>query len=69
MVRSLDQWRRGEATTLPALMKPQLTKLVDEPPEGVEWLHEIKFDGLPDACPAGPRRGPAADPHGARLDA
>ena len=26
-------------------MKPQLTKLVDAPPEGVEWLHEIKFDG------------------------
>jgi bifunctional non-homologous end joining protein LigD len=45
MVRSLDQWRRGEATALPAWIKPQLTKLVDEPPEGVEWLHEIKFDG------------------------
>jgi bifunctional non-homologous end joining protein LigD len=26
-------------------VKPQLTKLVDAPPEGVEWLHEIKFDG------------------------
>jgi hypothetical protein len=26
-------------------MKPQLTKLVDAPPEGPEWLHEIKFDG------------------------
>jgi hypothetical protein len=26
-------------------MKPQLTKLVDGPPEGPEWLHEIKFDG------------------------
>jgi ATP-dependent DNA ligase len=47
MVRSLDQWRRGEATTVPASIKPQLTKLVDEPPEGVDWLHEIKFDGYP----------------------
>jgi ATP-dependent DNA ligase len=27
------------------LDKPQLTKLVDQPPEGPEWLHEIKFDG------------------------
>jgi ATP-dependent DNA ligase len=45
MVRSLDQWRRGETTTLPALMKPQLTKLIGEPPDGPEWLHEIKFDG------------------------
>ena len=25
--------------------QPQLTKLVDQPPDGVEWLHEIKFDG------------------------
>src|ERR1700692_4248596 len=45
MVRSLEEWRRGEATALPAWVKPQLTKLVDAPPEGVEWLHEIKFDG------------------------
>ena len=45
MVRSLEEWRRGEATALPAWVKPQLTKLVDAPPEGPEWLHEIKFDG------------------------
>jgi DNA ligase D-like protein (predicted ligase) len=45
MVRSLDEWRRGEATALPAWVKPQLTKLADQPPEGPDWLHEIKFDG------------------------
>src|SRR5436190_3156895 len=45
MVRSLDEWRRGEATALPDWVKPQLSKLVDEPPDGPEWLHEIKFDG------------------------
>src|SRR5437762_3320172 len=45
MVRSLDEWRRGEATALPSWVKPQLTKLVGEPPDGPEWLHEIKFDG------------------------
>jgi len=33
MARSLDEWRRGEATTLPAWIKPQLTKLVDAPPD------------------------------------
>ena len=32
-------------TALPNWIKPQLTKLVDQPPEGLEWLHEIKFDG------------------------
>src|SRR5207248_3155396 len=37
--------RRAEATALPAWIKPQLTKLVDAPPDGPEWLHEIKFDG------------------------
>ena len=45
MVRSLDERRRAEPTALPAWIKPQLTKLVDQPPEGPEWLHELKFDG------------------------
>jgi DNA ligase D-like protein (predicted ligase) len=45
MNRSLAGIRRTEATALPGWIKPQLTKLVDEPPEGREWLHEIKFDG------------------------
>ena len=45
MTRSLTGRRRIEATALPSWVKPQLTKLVDEPPEGSEWLHEIKFDG------------------------
>jgi ATP-dependent DNA ligase len=30
---------------LPRWVKPQLCKLVDEPPDGSEWLHEIKHDG------------------------
>jgi DNA ligase D-like protein (predicted ligase) len=45
MTRSLAESRRAETTALPARIKPQLTKLVDEPPEGPDWLHEIKFDG------------------------
>jgi ATP-dependent DNA ligase len=32
-------------TALPSWVKPQLTKLVDQPPDGPEWLLEIKFDG------------------------
>ena len=31
--------------SLPRWVKPQLCKLVDEPPQGSEWLHEIKYDG------------------------
>jgi hypothetical protein len=45
MPRSLDDWRRSEATSLPTWIKPQLTRLVDEAPDGPDWLHEIKFDG------------------------
>src|ERR1700731_2711862 len=31
--------------SLPKRVKPRLCKLVDEPPDGSEWLHEIKHDG------------------------
>jgi bifunctional non-homologous end joining protein LigD len=37
--------RGAETTALPGGIKPQVTKLVAAPPEGPEWLHEIKFDG------------------------
>ncbi len=45
MTRSPAGNRRAESTALPSRVKPQLTKLVDQPPDGPEWLHEIKFDG------------------------
>ncbi len=45
MTRSPAGNRRAEPTALPSWVKPQLTKLVDQPPDGPEWLHEIKFDG------------------------
>jgi bifunctional non-homologous end joining protein LigD len=31
--------------TVPADTRPQLARLVDQPPSGDEWLFEIKFDG------------------------
>ncbi|MCL3882927.1 DNA ligase D [Marivita sp. GX14005] len=34
---------RGKA--LPKFQKPQLATLVDEAPEGEDWIHETKFDG------------------------
>jgi bifunctional non-homologous end joining protein LigD len=33
------------ASELPAFVAPQLCKLVDRPPPGRDWAHEIKFDG------------------------
>jgi bifunctional non-homologous end joining protein LigD len=35
----------AERTSPPAFVKPQLCKLVDAPPQGPDWLHEIKLDG------------------------
>ena len=37
--------RRARRAALPASVEPQLATLVDEPPAGDEWLHEMKFDG------------------------
>ena len=45
MAKSVAGRPRVERADLPQWIKPQLTKLVEKPPEGSEWLHEIKFDG------------------------
>jgi len=36
---------RKSSTPLPSFIEPQLATRVDAPPEGDDWLHEIKFDG------------------------
>ncbi len=30
---------------LPRFVEPQLCRLVDQPPSGADWVHEVKFDG------------------------
>jgi DNA ligase D-like protein (predicted ligase) len=45
MARRVARQPRAAAAGLPLWIKPQLTQLVDQAPEGPEWLHEIKFDG------------------------
>jgi bifunctional non-homologous end joining protein LigD len=30
---------------LPSFVRPMLCKLVDRPPDGADWVHEVKFDG------------------------
>jgi hypothetical protein len=38
---------------------PLIPTLVEKPPEGDDWIHEVKFDGYPldaGATPAGPLR-------------
>ena len=45
MAKSTNNRPQGDPTVLPSWVKPQLCKLVDAPPQGPEWLHEIKYDG------------------------
>jgi len=35
---------------MPEFIQPQLATLVEEPPQGDEWLHELKFDGYRMLC-------------------
>jgi len=35
----------GKAAEPPKWIKPQLARVVDEAPQGDDWLHEIKYDG------------------------
>jgi bifunctional non-homologous end joining protein LigD len=45
MAKSKADSLRIRAGGLPGWIRPQLTKLMNAPPEGSDWLHEIKFDG------------------------
>jgi bifunctional non-homologous end joining protein LigD len=40
----------AKAAKLPAMLSPMLTTLVKSPPNGDEWLHEIKYDGYRMLC-------------------
>jgi bifunctional non-homologous end joining protein LigD len=37
--------RGARKRAIPDKVLPQLATLVDDPPDGAEWLHEIKYDG------------------------
>jgi bifunctional non-homologous end joining protein LigD len=45
MARTVARRQRGEAAALPQRVAPQLTQLIVAPPDGDQWLHEIKYDG------------------------
>jgi hypothetical protein len=49
MARSVARWHT--AVPLPEWIRPQLIQLVDNPVDGPDWLHEIKYDGYP--CTSG----------------
>jgi bifunctional non-homologous end joining protein LigD len=45
MARHVARRSKSIAGGLPQWIRPQLTVLIDEAPDGPQWLHEIKFDG------------------------
>jgi bifunctional non-homologous end joining protein LigD len=44
-VAAIEADERGKRGKLPPFIEPELTTLVDEPPSGANWVHEVKFDG------------------------
>ena len=48
MARTVARRHRTDTAALPQWIAPQL---IDEAPDGPDWLHEIKFDGY--ACTRG----------------
>jgi ATP-dependent DNA ligase len=42
---SVPTRRRAELASPPLWIKPQLAKLVNQAPDGLDWLHELKLDG------------------------
>src|SRR6266404_113469 len=45
MTKSMTNLPRGSSPGLRKWVKPQLCKLVDAPPQGPDWVHEINYDG------------------------
>jgi hypothetical protein len=69
MLKSMPGRPIDRSPGLPEWVKPRLCKLVDAPPRGPEWLHEIKYGGYRLHARPRPGAGPTADADGPRLDA
>lgn len=50
MRRARETSVRNRNAALPTIFHPQLATLVKSPPDGDEWLHEVKFDGYRIGC-------------------
>ena len=50
MTAPLSRPRPARRATLPSFVAPALAKLVPAPPDGQDWLHEIKYDGYRLLC-------------------
>ena len=48
--RAVSRRRPRTGSAMPDAPEPELATLVEKPPEGDDWLHEIKFDGYRVLC-------------------
>src|SRR5262245_66221941 len=48
--KQLSRLPGARKAALPEFVSPQLATLVDKPPTGDEWFHELKFDGYRLLC-------------------
>jgi bifunctional non-homologous end joining protein LigD len=48
--KDLQRLSGARKAAMPNFIAPQLATLVDKPPSGNEWLHELKFDGYRMLC-------------------
>ena len=60
--------RKRLTRKLPAFVEPQLATLVDAPPAGDDWLHEIKYDGYRAIAAVAGGKVVMLHPQRARLD-
>jgi bifunctional non-homologous end joining protein LigD len=45
VLQAVKSGRSHRGVPLPQFVSPQLSKPVEKPPSGPQWLHEIKLDG------------------------
>jgi bifunctional non-homologous end joining protein LigD len=48
--KEIQKLTGARKAAMPAFIPPQLATLVKDPPQGDEWLHELKFDGYRMLC-------------------
>jgi len=48
--KELQKLLGARKAAMPRFVRPQLATLVEKPPNGDEWLHELKFDGYRMLC-------------------
>src|SRR3982750_531913 len=51
-----EQWQVPSSVNMALHYRPQLATPVKEPPEGDQWLHEVKYDGYRIGCAIEGRR-------------